>query len=185
MTSAPVRRTRWAWWVSTCFGLGYAKPGPGTWTSAAAAILWFPFARLTPLYNWQTFSICSVTLFAALLVTFAGIPASSCVARESGNKDPGFVTVDELAGQWFTLALLPYAMYVSNELHHRPVWGHWTGALAGYTVAAFLLFRLFDIWKPFPIRKLEKMPGGTGIMVDDLGAGIYGALVLVILVLAI
>ncbi len=178
-------RTRWAWWLATCFGLGYIEPGPGTWTSLAAALVWFPIARLTPQFTWQAFSIGTATLVAALLVTFVGIPASTTVARESGRKDPGFVTIDELAGQWFALAVLPYAMFVANELHHRPVWSHWTRDLTLYTVAGFALFRLFDIWKPFPVRKLEQLPGGTGIMVDDLAAGVLACFCLTALVLVI
>ena len=89
---------------------------------------------------------------AALVVTLIGIPAATIVAREAGREDPGFVVVDEVAGQWVALILV------------RPDWRH--------AVLALLLFRLFDIWKPWPIRKLEALPEGTGIMLDDVAAGL-------------
>ena len=85
--------------------------------------------------------------------------AAGVVARASGIEDPGFVVVDEVLGQWIALAGL----------------ARW-GAIG--VSAAFLLFRLFDIWKPFPVRQLERLPGGIGINADDALAGIYAALVL-------
>jgi phosphatidylglycerophosphatase A len=91
------------------------------------------------------------TAVAACLVTLIGIPAAGIVARESGREDPGFVVVDEVAGQWIAL------------IGVRPDWAHALLALA--------LFRLFDIWKPWPVRRLEQLPGGWGIMLDDVAAG--------------
>jgi phosphatidylglycerophosphatase A len=91
-------------------------------------------------------------------VTLIGIPTSTVVARESGRKDPGFVVIDEVAGQMIALIGAPL---------------NWK-----YLLAGFILFRSFDIVKPFPLRRLEKLPDGTGIMMDDVGAGLY-ALVLV------
>jgi phosphatidylglycerophosphatase A len=90
---------------------------------------------------------------AAAAVTLIGIPAATLVARSSGLKDPQFVVIDEVAGQLVTLIAVPLA---------------WKTFLAG-----LILFRVFDIWKPFPIRRLERLPEGTGIVVDDLGAGLY------------
>ena len=92
------------------------------------------------------------TAVAAVVVTLVGIPASAIVARESGREDPGFVVIDEVAGQWIALIAV------------RPDWLH--------AVLALVLFRLFDIWKPWPIRKLEALPEGTGIMLDDVAAGV-------------
>ncbi|MBV9670202.1 MAG: phosphatidylglycerophosphatase A, partial [Acidobacteriales bacterium] len=94
----------------------------------------------------------------ALAATAVGIPAATIVARESRIKDPGFVVIDEVAGQALTLMAAPFS---------------WKTAAAG-----FILFRLFDILKPPPVRQLEALREGTGIVVDDLGAGLYGALVL-------
>lgn len=99
--------------------------------------------------------------FAALAaaLTWPGIWASTIAAKESGRKDPQIVVVDEVLGQWITLA-------AAIPLNWKSI------------VAAFLLFRLFDIWKPRPVRDLESLPGGTGIVADDLAAGVYGAVVL-------
>jgi phosphatidylglycerophosphatase A len=99
--------------------------------------------------------------FAVLAIVWAmvGIWAGGHAVQAFGKNDPAQVVVDEVAGSWIALA----------------------GAtlLNGYAlVGAFLLFRLFDIWKPFPIRRLELLPGGMGIMADDLMAGLYAALVL-------
>jgi len=99
--------------------------------------------------------------FAALaaVVSVPAIWAAGQTARQSGMKDPQFVVVDEVVGQWLALA-------GARSLN----WKSW--------LAAFLLFRLFDIWKPFPVRQLESLPGGVGIVADDLMAGLDAALVL-------
>jgi phosphatidylglycerophosphatase A len=147
------RKTRWAWTLSTFFGAGYLKPGPGTYGSIFAVLLWFAAAHaFTP--TRATLAI--ATTIAALLITSAGIPASTITARESSRKDPGFVVIDEVAGQLFALILA------------RPDWHH--------AALDLLLFRLFDIWKPWPIRRLEALPAGTGIMLDDVAAGLLALL---------
>jgi phosphatidylglycerophosphatase A len=100
-------------------------------------------------------------LFAVLLACLAvtlGIPAATRVARESGVTDPSFVVIDEVAGQLIALIAAPV---------------RWKTLLAG-----FILFRAFDIVKPPPLRLLEKIPGGAGIMLDDVGAGLYALAVL-------
>jgi phosphatidylglycerophosphatase A len=94
----------------------------------------------------------------SLLVTLIGIPASTRVARASGLKDPQFVVIDEVAGQLITLIAVPLA---------------WKTFLAG-----FILFRGFDIVKPPPVRQLEQLPEGTGIVLDDVAAGLYGLIVM-------
>lgn len=151
------QRTRWAWTISTFFGVGHLRPGPGTWGSAAAVLLWLAAAHW--LHPART-SVAIGTAVAALLLLAVGIPASSIVAREAGTEDPQFVVVDEVAGQW--IALIGAGL--------RP----WSWLLA------FLLFRLFDILKPAPARQLDRMHGGFGIMMDDVAAGVY-ALILVCL----
>lgn len=102
-----------------------------------------------------------VTVCAVLVATVIGIPAATRIAQESGREDPGFVVIDEVAGQWLTLVVC------------KPDWPHALVALA--------LFRLFDITKPLPIRKLEALPGGWGIMLDDLAAGLFGLAVLLVI----
>jgi phosphatidylglycerophosphatase A len=143
------RKTRWAWLLATFFGAGRMKPGPGTYGSVAAALLWFGAAHL---FHPDRLALALATAVAALLITLIGIPASTIVARESGREDPGFVVIDEVAGQWIALIAI------------RPDWQH--------AALALVLFRLFDIWKPWPIRRLEALPAGTGIMLDDVAAGL-------------
>jgi len=142
--------------ISTWFGCGYSPVAPGTVGSAAAigiAILIEHYAGWRP------------PAFAALavIVSAPAIWAAGETARQAGMKDPQFIVVDEVAGQWLALA-------GARALNLKANWIAW--------VAAFLLFRLFDIWKPFPVRQLESLPGGVGIVADDLMAGLYAALVL-------
>jgi phosphatidylglycerophosphatase A len=96
-----------------------------------------------------------------LIAVVPGTWASSVEAQTCGRKDPGHIVVDEVAGQWITIA-------GAAALN----WKAW--------LAAFVLFRLFDIWKPAPVRQLERVPGGVGVMADDVMAGVYGALVLAV-----
>jgi phosphatidylglycerophosphatase A len=154
MTTAP-RKTLWAWTVATFFGAGLLKPGPGTYGSVATVLLWLITAWLLH-HNTQHLLI--ATLIALALSIALGIPAATRVARESGRKDPGFVVIDEVAGQLVALIAV------------QPDWPH--------ALLALLLFRFFDILKPPPIRRLEAFPEGIGIVVDDLGAGIYALIVL-------
>jgi phosphatidylglycerophosphatase A len=138
--------------IATWFGCGYAPKGPGTAGSVAAlAIAWL-------LNTYAGVSAVGLAWLAVLLA-IPGIWAADVVARSSGTTDPQIVVVDEVVGQWMTLA----GATVLN-------WKSWLLALA--------LFRLFDIWKPPPVRQLERLPGGLGIVADDAMAGVYGALVL-------
>lgn len=138
---------------ATWFGCGYAPFGPGTFGSLGAIV---------PAYVACTYFGASPVLFAILgfLVLFPGIWAASATAEARGLKDPQIVVIDEVSGQWVTLA----GMVGSQS------WQAW--------LAAFLLFRAFDIVKPWPVRQFEALPGGAGIMADDVMAGVYGALVL-------
>jgi phosphatidylglycerophosphatase A len=90
------------------------------------------------------------------LISLIGVFVSGETSRKSGIEDPSFVVIDEVAGQLLTFLFLPVN-----------AWNLFLGLAA---------FRIFDMWKPFPIRKLESLPGGFGIMADDLLAGVYGAL---------
>jgi len=144
------RKTLWAFTVATFFGAGYGKPGPGTWGSVAALLLWAAFAWLAHPAP-QTLLLALLAGIALTLVL--GIPASTIAARESGREDPQFVVIDEVIGQWIALLFCPF---------------DWLHALI-----ALILFRLFDITKPFPARQLENLPGGWGIVFDDVAAGLY------------
>ncbi|HTR25221.1 MAG TPA: phosphatidylglycerophosphatase A [Terriglobales bacterium] len=143
----------WATTIATFFGIGRAKPGPGTWASVATVVLWYLCGRAIP-----STSRLWATVVAAAFITLIGIPAATRVARGSGLKDPQFVVIDEVAGQLVALIAVPL------------IWKSF--------LASLILFRVFDILKPFPIRRLERLPEGTGIMVDDLGAGLYALIVM-------
>jgi phosphatidylglycerophosphatase A len=143
------KKTVWAWTLGTFFGTGLLKPGPGTYGSIAALLLWYAAAHALQL---SAFTLGIATLIAAIVVTLIGIPASTIVARESGRKDPGHVVIDEAAGQLIAL------------IGVLPDWRH--------AVISLLLFRIFDIMKPPPVRQLERLPQGIGIMMDDVAAGI-------------
>jgi phosphatidylglycerophosphatase A len=134
--------------IATVFGIGRLKPGPGTWGSAAGLVLAYPITGVAG----------SVGLLAGFLaVTAAGIWASDRYAAQAGASDPSEVVIDEVAGLWLTLFFAPFTIL------------DW--------VIAFGLFRLFDIWKPWPISWADRrIKGGLGIMLDDLLAGLCAAL---------
>lgn len=147
-------KTPWAWAIGTFFGAGLLSPGPGTYGSVAAVLLWLGAARAV---QPGAMSLPLATGAAAVLVTLIGIPAATIVARESGREDPGHVVIDEVAGQLIALVLMP---------------ADWPHALL-----SLVLFRFFDILKPPPVRQLERLPGGTGIMLDDVAAGTLALIV--------
>jgi phosphatidylglycerophosphatase A len=155
MTEAATR-TRppaWASLTATFFGIGNLQPGPGSWASAVTLLIWWLLATwITP--AWQPWAALLLGVSAVLV----GIPAATRVAKENGIKDPQVVVIDEVAGQLITMIAIPVS---------------WKSLLLG-----FILFRGFDILKPPPIRRLEHLPGGTGIVVDDLGAGLYALAVM-------
>jgi len=151
----------WARLTATFLGTGYLRPGPGSWGSAATVLSWWLITHFLlagasgPRYQPY---VCAAL---ALLAVAIGIPAATLVARAAGKKDPQFVVIDETAGQLITLIAAPVA---------------WKSLLVG-----FILFRAFDIVKPPPIRLLERLPEGTGIVVDDVGAGLYALAVMQLL----
>ena len=134
---------------------GYAPIAPGTAGSALIAVVYYFFFA----------SIGAVDWFVILALAFVvGVYAADRMSREWG-PDPGRVVVDEGVGYLVTVAFLPH--------------GIWSAALG------FLVFRILDIWKPFPARQFERLPGGWGIVADDVMAGIYGNLLLRVAFLAL
>jgi phosphatidylglycerophosphatase A len=156
--------------IATAFGLGYLPKAPGTFGSLLAVAL--TAAWWSPLVPYHTFDLYLadhyfvvfqggvLALFMAL-VSFVGVVVASRVARYLGNKDPQIVVIDEVSGQLISYLGIGAAV---------PNWK--------YLLLGFILFRAFDIWKPFPARQAESLPGGLGIMADDWVAGIYAALCL-------
>ena len=133
--------------ISTLFGIGYAPKAPGTVASLAA----LPFAALILILAGQ------FTLLAAGFAAFAlGCWSCGVYARDNGKDDPSECVIDELAGQWIACSFAPLSPLSF--------------------ILAFLLFRLFDIWKPWPVSWGEKLPGGIGIMADDVIAGAFAGL---------
>ncbi len=132
--------------VATGAGSGYAPIAPGTFGSLVGLVLYFPLSWLGP---WPYLGL-------ALAITWGGALVSSRAEAILGRKDDQRITIDEVAGVLLALAFLPPRIDV--------------------VVAGFILFRLFDIWKPPPCRKVESLPGGWGVMADDVVAGIYANL---------
>lgn len=153
-TAGPSRRRQsrglpWTSRVATLFGLGSLPAAPGTWGSLGTLMIWAPLRAAFPELEWP-----GLAALTALAVYAAGAEA----ARVRG-RDPGHVVVDEAAGMALTLVALPVAPSLLQ------------------LGCGFLLFRLFDVVKPPPLRALERLPGGFGIVADDLGAGLYALLV--------
>ena len=165
------RKPRISYFFATACGLGYLKPGPGTWGSlagvgisilvayrnfffAASELGWHPgFWAI----SWMPYSLDYV---AVIVIAALGVYVSSKVEHHFGKSDPQFVVIDEVSGQLIALSF-PFTLL------------NWKSWLLG-----FILFRVFDIWKPFPARQAESFHGGWGIMADDWIAGIYAGLVL-------
>ncbi len=150
--------------LATC-GVGYIPLAPGTWGSLVGigvylALSYFALAEASKI------AVIAVALVAILIVTLLGIWAASRTEKLSGRKDPGKVVVDEVAGQMISLLPISFVFV-------RP-WNGWV-------IVSFILFRFFDIVKPYPARRLEGLHGGLGIMADDLIAGVYAAAITALL----
>jgi phosphatidylglycerophosphatase A len=157
VNSQPQPAPLWATLTATFFYIGKCKPGPGTWASAATVLLWFNLSHWVVPHS-QPF----IAILLSIGVILIGIPAATRAARAYSKKDPSFVVIDEVAGQLIALIYAPVT---------------WKSLLA-----AFILFRGFDILKPPPIRQLERLPEGTGIMLDDIGAGLLALAVMQLLI---
>lgn len=166
------RKPRISYFFATACGLGFLKPGPGTWGSLAGVgisiLLQYCWWRtsLTRDLGWVSgfwtigFPPHAFVYAAVLVVSALGVYVAGKVERYSGKTDPQFVVIDEVSGQLIALSF-PFTAL------------NWKSWLLG-----LILFRVFDIWKPFPARQAESLHGGWGIMADDWIAGIYAGLVL-------
>jgi phosphatidylglycerophosphatase A len=138
----------WAEPVATLFGIGHIPWAPGTWASLATTLFWWLTTwAIRP--SWQVAAAVALTGITIAL----GIPAATRVSRKTKLKDPQSVVIDEVAGQ-----LIPFIAVPAS----------WKSLLLG-----FILFRGFDIVKPPPVRQLEQLPEGFGIVMDDVAAGVY------------
>jgi phosphatidylglycerophosphatase A len=161
------RKPRFALFVATACGLGYLPKAPGTWGSIAGVLIYYLIQAYFPLNSatgrplglsdhaiWSSMTVLPV----AILIGAVGVWASYRVAHFSGIEDPQFVVIDEVSGQLFTYLFAVVA-------------GNWK-----YLLLGFILFRVFDIWKPFPARQADSLPGGWGIMADDWAAAVYAGI---------
>ena len=164
---APSRRTvadYVALAVATC-GVGFIPIAPGTWGSAVGVVLylglrafgWRPAGQSPETVALMSAHLTTLLLVAVVVVSLAGTWAATRCERLLRRKDPGAVVVDEVAGQLITFLFVPWGA------------GPWA------VLAGFLAFRLFDIWKPYPINRLEALESGLGVMADDVLAGAYAA----------
>lgn len=156
------QRHIFSWIIATWFGSGLLPKAPGTWGSLAA----FPFAYIISVYT------CSYALiFGIAALFFVGIWASDKVEKSAQKKDPGFIVVDEVVGQWIALLPLPFLYKI---LYPDSFYLYF----AIIAAVAFIAFRIFDIWKPWPVNYADKnVSGGYGIMLDDVIAGMYALIV--------
>ena len=146
--------------VATFFGVGLLRPAPGTWGSAAALALGVVIDR------FAGFPGLAVGIVIALVAGFA-----ACKAVCGPGEDPSEVVIDEVAGQWIALAFPSFAFWWRDFDGWMPYPG-W--------VAAFVLFRLFDIWKPWLVGRADARGDATGVMLDDVWAGLFAGVGVVI-----
>ncbi|HEY5657508.1 MAG TPA: phosphatidylglycerophosphatase A [Myxococcota bacterium] len=140
--------------LATACGVGFAPVAPGTFGSAFAVLLFFPLSALGP----TGYGLGALALFAV------GVPAAEATERIYGRRDDGRIVIDEVVGQ--LIALAPLVLAAPLPRNH----------LFALLACGFLAFRLFDIWKPGPVRFLERrIEGGWGVMLDDVAAGALGA----------
>ena len=199
------QKPRLALAIATAFGVGYIPKAPGTFGSLvgiAVAILTNPVSLIViiglifldgsglgidmPMFRGHTAPALLLipSLVALVTVGLLGVWSSSSTATYAGLKDPQHVVVDEVSGMHLTLVLaimpvgLPTGLLPADEATVFGLYSAFSLLNWKYLLLGFILFRVFDIWKPWPIRRLEKLPGGWGIMADDWMAGIYAAILL-------
>ena len=162
----PPRKPRLSFFATAC-GAGYLPKAPGTWGSLVGVALYWALSKIPgqpalDIYVRDVYYVLPhewpIGIAVAIALAFLGVLAAYRVAEFTGKKDPQFVVIDEVSGQYFT-----YLFAVAP-----PNWK--------YLLLGFILFRVFDIWKPFPARQAESLPGGWGIMADDWIAAVYAAM---------
>lgn len=156
--------------ITTCL-VGYLPLAPGTWGSIVGVLIYLGYGhQFSAIQNDLISKGDDLALFSALtyfatgflllMVCLIGILASARVERILNNKDPQIIVVDEVMGQLITFAFVPF------------------GVSWGIVIAGFILFRLFDIWKPYPVKNLESLSNGIGVCADDIVAGVYAGVCL-------
>jgi phosphatidylglycerophosphatase A len=183
---------RWAWIVATGLGSGCLRPAPGTWGSLAALAGWclLSLVLATPFSTWALghpehprlalfyYGFEALFLLAPLAMSWLAVRASNRVVAETGGKDPGYIVADEWAGMWITL--WPVRWEIAQNLPRLFGSGGWRWLPA--LLVPFLVFRLLDICKPWPVYQIQALPGGDGIVADDVVAGLYGIPIVMLVV---
>jgi phosphatidylglycerophosphatase A len=201
--SAPQEKPKLAMALATGLGVGYIPKAPGTFGSLAGivvAIITHPVSLLTivgslffggisiggPIFNGHAAPVLLLvpSLVALVGVGLIGVWSSRRVSAYAGSRDPGYVVIDEVSGMHLTLVLaimplgLPTRLLPADDASVFALYSALSLLNWKYLLLGFILFRVFDIWKTWPIRRVEKLPGGWGIMADDWMAGIYAAILL-------
>ncbi|MFW8634609.1 phosphatidylglycerophosphatase A [Cribrihabitans pelagius] len=149
--------------IGTVFGVGYLRPAPGTWGSLAALPMAYGLHQLGGF----------LLLAAATLICFAaGVWAAEVMTRGKEDLDPSEFVIDEVAGQFTALWAISYPAW-AHDIDIAAMWPGW--------IAAFVLFRIFDMWKVGPVGWADRQKGATGVMMDDIIAGIMAAIGVVLL----
>ncbi len=201
----PRKKPRLALAIATALGVGYIPKAPGTFGSLvgiAVAILTHPVSLIVivgllffgavglgfdvPMFRGHSAPVLLLipSLVALVIVGLIGVWSSSRAATYTGIKDPQYVVIDEVSGMQLTLILaivplgLPTRLLPADDASVFALYSALSLLNWKYLLLGFILFRVFDIWKPWPVRRLEKLPGGWGIMADDWMAGIYAAILL-------
>lgn len=203
-TGATLDKPKLAFACATSLSVGYAPKAPGTFGSLVGivvALLTHPISLMTitgaifahretffmiPHFRGEPapFLLLVPSLVAILIVGWIGVWSSSRVASFAGIKDPQYVVIDEVSGMHLTLVLGIMPLSLPTHLIHADnasVFALYSALSLlnwKYLLLGFICFRIFDIWKPYPVRQLEKLPRGWGIMADDWMAGIYAAILL-------
>jgi len=201
VTHSPAK-PRFAYAIATVLGTGNLKPGPGTWGSLVGllvAVVAHPFtwflvlgrgielslgenaSLVTGLGGVVLLLVPSIAVW--LVLAYLGVKTSGQVARFAGIEDPQYVVIDEVSGVHLALILglapiSPMTLVRPEDAVTFAIYSGMSILSWKFLLAGFVLFRLFDITKPFPCRRLEKLPGGWGIMADDWMAGVYAAICL-------
>jgi phosphatidylglycerophosphatase A len=157
--------------LATGLGSGLSPLAPGTAGSLVGlAIAWLLVQAISSLHPVDPSLACALgLLMSGLVVGLVGVAVSGPICRVLEAKDPGCIVIDEIAGQLIASSPVPLAVSARSRIPEAALW-----------IASFLLFRLLDVWKPGPIRRLQDLPGGWGVVADDVGAGAAAAVVVAV-----
>lgn len=150
-------------WIASVGGVGFLRPAPGTWGSLAALPLAYGLHLLGGVW---------LLLLATGVAYGLGLMATRALTAASQDHDPSWIVIDEVVGQW--IALFPVSF--GAGMMGVEIWRLWPG-----WIAAFLLFRLFDIWKPWLVGVMDRRGDAAGVMLDDVVAGMFAALGVIVL----